>query len=687
MLVFFTMKKIFRKRYHLWVCLFLIGAVLIVYSDVKNFDFIIFDDTQYVTGNRHVQLGLTAENISWSFRFDDKEKTYWHPLTWISHMLDVELFGMKPGHHHLGNVFFHMASTLLLFLALHRMTGALWRSAFVAALFAVHPINVESVAWIAERKNVLSTFFWMLTLLAYAYYHGKPGMIRYLILLFVFALGLLAKPMLVTLPLVLLLLDYWPLSQNSRQEPNGIFERALFDRIAEKVPLLVLSGLSVYLASSSLRGLGNYIPLESIPMTLRIENALVSYIKYIGKMIWPANLAVFYPYPDTVPVWQVVGALIFIICISIFVLYRLKQHAYLAVGWFWFMGTLVPVSGMLQAGLWPAMADRWAYVPLIGLFIMIAWGGDEIVNRWRLKRTPVACTSLAILMTLIMVSRIQVGYWADSITIFKHAIAATGGSWVAHNNLGRALTDLGDEAQAIQHYSAALRHNPNSAHIHVNFGSALLAQGKIDEAADHFEHALKLDPNFAEAYNNLGLARVRRGHIEDAVYLFSIAVQKNSYHSNARQNLKLAVSIQEKINGAVKRMRQSLKIDLAESDMDLKMVELSENKRDLIKTVKNLQSALSRQPGFIRLGENNIAAVSTVMKEYEGLLPLFLKMAEIQPGSADTNYHIACLYSRKGMVEESIKWLNKALTNDPSRREFFLADPDLENMNQYPLKS
>jgi tetratricopeptide (TPR) repeat protein len=506
-------------------------------------------------------------------------------------------------------------------------------------------------------------------------------MVRYLILLFVFALGLLAKPMLVTLPLVLLLLDYWPLGQNSRQEPNGIFERALFDRIAEKIPLLLLSGLSVYLASSSLRGFNNYIPLESIPMTLRIENALVSYIKYIGKMIWPANLAVFYPYPDTVPEWQVVGALIFIVCISILVLYRLKQHAYLAVGWFWFMGTLFPVSGILQAGLWPAMADRWAYVPLIGLFIMIVWGGNEIVNRWRLKSTPVACTSLAILMTLIMVSRIQVGYWTDSITIFKHAIAATGGSWVAHNNLGNALTDIGNEAQAFQHYSAALRHNPNSAHIHVNFGSALLARGKIDEAVDHFEHALKLDPDFTEAYNNLGLAHVRKGNIDKAVYLFRIAHRKSPAHTNVNQNLKLALSIQEKINRAAGRMHRSLNIDPAESGLDLKMIELSKRKRELMEAVNKFQKALARQPGFVQLEAENISAVQTVMKEYDRLLPLFLKINEIQPGSADTSYHIACLYSRKGMAEESIKWLDKALGNDPSRREFYLADPDLEHIN------
>jgi tetratricopeptide (TPR) repeat protein len=246
--------------------------------------------------------------------------------------------------------------------------------------------------------------------------------------------------------------------------------------------------------------------------------------------------------------------------------------------------------------------------------------------------------------------------------------------------LGKALSDLGDEAQAFQHYSAALRHNPNSAHIHVNFGSALMAQGKIEEAADHFEHALKLDPNFAEAYNNLGLARVRRGHIEDAVYLFSIAVQKNPYYSNARQNLKLAVSIQQKINRAVKRMRQSLKIDLTESDMDLKMAELSENKRDLIKTVKNLQSALSRQPGFIRLEANNISAVSTAMKEYEDLLPLFLEVAKIQPAVADARYHVACIYARTGREPEAKKWLSLARAIDPKRWEFFKTDPDLMNL-------
>jgi len=488
--------------------------------------------------------------------------------------------------------------------------------------------------------------------------------------------------MLVTLPFVLLLLDYWPLGQNDRQGSSGVSERTVYHLILEKIPLFVLSGLSVYLSSSSLRGEGSYLSLQSITMTLRIGNALVSYIKYMGKMIWPAHLAIFYPYPDSVPIWQITGALIFLVAVSIFVLFILKQHAYLAVGWFWFIGTLIPVSGLVQAGLWPGMADRWAYVPLIGLFIMIAWGGKEIVNRWRPKRIRVAIALGAVLMALIIVARIQTGHWANSITVFDHAIKATGGSWVAHNNLGKALTDSGRSTEAFQHYSAALRHNPNSAHIHVNFGSALLAQGKIDEAVDHFDHALKLDPDFTEAYNNLGLAHVRRGHIEDAVYLFRIALQKNPYHANANKNLNLAISINAKINQAVTRMRQSLNIDLAESGLDLKMVELSNRKKDLIETLNQYQKALFKQPGYVPLETDHIAAVSTVMKEYENLLPLFLEIIKIEPDSADTSYDIACLYSRNGLLQESKKWLNKALTNDSKKQRFFESDPDLENIKK-----
>jgi tetratricopeptide (TPR) repeat protein len=449
----------------------------------------------------------------------------------------------------------------------------------------------------------------------------------------------------------------------------------------EKIPFFILTAASCVVTYYAQQSGGSLMPSDVFPLASRIANAVVSYVAYIGKMFWPAQLAVFYPYPDSFAVWQVAAAAAVLVAIFIWVTVQIRKRPYLAVGWLWYFGTLVPVIGLVQVG-GQAMADRYTYVPLIGLFIMIAWGGAELVGRWRLKRIRVAIALGAVLMALMIVARIQTGHWANSITVFEHAIKATGGSWVAHNNLGKALTDSGRSTEAFQHYSAALRHNPNSAHIHVNFGSALLAQGKIDEAVDHFDHALKLDPDFTEAYNNLGLAHVRRGHIEDAVYLFRIALQKNPRHANANKNLNLAISINAKINQAVTRMRQSLNIDLAESGLDLKMVELSNRKKDLIETLNQYQKALSKQPGYVPLETDHIAAVSTVMKEYESSLPLFLEIIKIEPDSADTSYHIACLYSRNGMLQESKKWLNKALTNDSKKQRFFESDPDLENIKK-----
>jgi tetratricopeptide (TPR) repeat protein len=671
---------IFRKRCDLWLCLFLIGIVWSVYSGVTNFDFINLDDTQYVTGNRHVQSGLTAENLFWSFR--STQSANWHPLTWLSHMVDVELYGLNAGGHHLTNVLFHIANTLLLFILLRRMIDTFWPSVFVAVLFAVHPLHVESVAWVAERKDLLSAFFGLFAIICYAGYVQRRSRSLYGLTLFCFMLSLMAKPMLVTLPFLMLLLDYWPLG---RLKFNGTGlhpsdqTSSIFPLFFEKIPFFILTGISCVVTYYAQQSSGAVMPFELHPLGIRVANAVVVYMTYIGKMLWPAQLAVFYPYTDSFGFWQVSAAAAVLLGISIGVLIQIRQRPYLAVGWFWYIGMLVPVIGIVQVG-GQAMADRYTYIPLIGLLIMIAWGTDEILVRWRLKRFFVALTAVILMLAIVAVSRIQVGHWANSITLFSHALEVTKGNYLAHLNLGKAFNDMGRGDEAFQHYSAAVHINPYSAPVHVNFGSALLAKGKLEEAADHFEHALKLDPNFAEAYNNLGLARVRRGHIEDAVYLFSIAVQKNPYYSNARQNLKLAVSIQQKINRAVKRMRQSLKIDLTESDMDLKMAELSENKRDLIKTVKNLQSALSRQPGFIRLEANNISAVSTAMKEYEDLLPLFLEVAKIQPAVADARYHVACIYARTGREPEAKKWLSLARAIDPKRWEFFKTDPDLMNL-------
>ena len=385
----------FKTNPKILVCLFLVLTTVGVYGQVSHYDFINYDDDVYVTENRHVQSGLNYEDIVWSFSFANKNSTYWHPLSWISHMLDVQLYGMDAGRHHLTNVLFHIANSIILFLVLHRMTGGLWRSAFVASLFAVHPLNVESVAWIAERKNVLSTFFWMLTLCCYVYYAAKPNFAKYLLLFIVFAFGLLAKPMLITLPFVLLLLDYWPLGRlkikflsldrniAARKSNSSSFRESNYWRlIFEKFPLLVASLVAVYLSSLSLQGQAEFKTLDDVAMMLRLENALISYIKYMAKVIWPQNLAIFYPYPEMVPLWQAIGALVILAGLSVFFIWTLRAKPYLSVGWLWFLGTFIPVSGLLQAGNWPALADRWAYVPIVGLFVMVAWSISNSVKRW-----------------------------------------------------------------------------------------------------------------------------------------------------------------------------------------------------------------------------------------------------------------------------------------------------------------
>jgi tetratricopeptide (TPR) repeat protein len=552
------------------ICLFLALVTLAIFCRVHGYDFVNFDDDVYVTANPRVRGGLTPDDVAWAFR--GVNNAYWHPLTWISHMADVQLWGLDPGRHHLTNVFFHTVNALLLFLALNYMTGALWRSAFVAALFALHPLNVESVAWVAERKNVLSTFFMMLTLLAYGFYAARPALVRYLLMISLFVLGLLAKPMLVTLPFVFLLLDYWPLGRFSlRPTTDGRTGRPL-GLILEKIPLFLLSGLSVYGSSVSVHSIKS---LESVSMTLRLGNALVSCMKYIGKMFWPFNLAVYYPYPKSIPAGQLLASLIVIVIISGLAVRFLKQHAYFAVGWFWFLGTLVPVSGLVQADLWPAMADRWAYVPLMGLFIAMVWGIAELAEGRSFGQKSIAVASILMTGILCSATWIQLGYWKSSVALFRHAIEVTAGNAVAHNNLGNALLNLGDSDAAYQHYAEALRIHPNHAIAHYNMARILTDRGQLDEALSHYEaairsnpqltkayynrgiilaqkgddfaavrnfsHALQLDPGFAEAHNNLGVVLVRQGKVAEAVSHFAEAVQLDGSYIAARRNLQKAM--------------------------------------------------------------------------------------------------------------------------------------------------
>ena len=515
----------------LWISLALIVVNVVVYAPVWNYGFVNWDDPPYVTENPHVLGGLTWQGVAWAFTTEQTGN--WHPLTWLSHMLDVQLYGMNAGGHHLTNLLLHIATTILLFGLLHRMTGALGRSAFVGGLFAVHPLHVESVAWVAERKDVLSTLLWMLTLWAYVGYVRRPRLGRYLVVFLLFALGLMAKPMLVTLPFVLLLLDVWPLNRMSlgADSPGRSGLALLWDQrsvvlrlVWEKLPLLALTVASSIGTFVVQRRGGAVFGLDTIPLSLRAGNALVSYVEYIGKMLWPAGLAVLYPYPRSLPGWWVAGAILGLIGGSLAVIWAARRHPYLPVGWLWYLGTLVPVIGLVQVGN-QAMADRYSYVPLLGLFLMVGWGIPELLAHWPDRSRALPAAAVVAILACAITAGGQVQYWKSSIALWGHTLEVTTENSVAHNFLGNALANDGKISEAIVHYSEALRIKPDFVETHNNLGIALGVQGKSNEAMAHFSEALRINPRFEVAHNNLGVALANQGRIDEAIREFLEALR------------------------------------------------------------------------------------------------------------------------------------------------------------------
>lgn len=515
-------------------------VTLAVFSQISQYQFVSFDDILYVTENRHVTGGLTAENIAWAFTLTEKENTYWHPLSWISHILDYELFGSHAGLHHWTNLLFHIANALLLFHVLRAMTGAIWRSAAVALLFAVHPINVESVAWVTERKNLLSTFFWFLTMGTYLRYARRPGPVRYLGVVLAFCLGLLSKPMLVTLPFALILLDYWPLNR-IRHHGFGQLAGDIGKRFIEKLPLLALSAVSVVLSYASLHRYGEIASAQAVSMGLRITNALVSYIRYLENFFYPRGLAVYYPFPDVVPAWQWVGATFVLVGITMAVIHLRKSQPALIVGWFWYVGTLVPVIGLVQGGLWPALADRWAYVPAIGVFIMLAWGIPHALSAVTRRAKPIlASVSMVALTVLMGLSWVQAGYWSDSTALYSHALRVTDENPVVYNNLATALKDTGKTDAAIGYYHAALRLDPRYHRVYNNLGLALIDRGDMEQGIRNLRRAIEIAPFYAEAHNNLGIMLIHRGRIDVGRRHIERAIAIDPDYPDAQYNLGVA---------------------------------------------------------------------------------------------------------------------------------------------------
>jgi tetratricopeptide (TPR) repeat protein len=716
--VFFARLEFFFKiPIKIRLCLLFGIAIVIVYGQTLGFQFINFDDDLYVTENRFVQAGLTGDNFIWSFNFRDKKKNYWHPLTWISHMLDVDLYGMDPGRHHLTNVLFHLANTLLLFFLLHRMTGTLWRSAAVAILFALHPINAESVAWVAERKNVLSTFFWMLTLLAYIYYTERPHLRRYLVVFCVFCIGLLAKPMLVTLPFVLLLLDYWPLKRIVLGQPAGDNQLPAMGVMMEKIPLLGLSLLSIYVSSASVQGMGNVMTLHSRPLTLRISHATVSYLKYIAKMIWPQNLAVFYPFPDKIPLWQFTAALTVLMVVTLAVFRERKRRPYLGIGWLWYLGTLMPVIGLVQVGLWPAMADRWAYIPSIGIFLMLAWGVPDLWKRRRFSQPALAATLTVVISAGMVLTWIQVAYWKDSFTLFQHALKVTSKNYIADNILGIELKNQGKVDQAVTHFKTAVKIKPSYALPYYNLANSLELQGETAQAIKNYEQAIRLSPDLASAHNNLGVLLEKQGQLNEAVAHFKAVLELNAedagihlnignvlvkqkkydaalehYHAalgmdpenaDIYYNLGIAFNRQGKTEEAIRQFSVALKNnpDFAEAHYNLANVLVKKGRLD--EAIEHYRKALAQKPDYIEV-LNNLAFVLAVQKKYENAVDVLKKWVTLEPDNPKIDYNVAGLYARQNEISTAIKWLATAFQKGYRNCSLIQTDPDLENIRDEP---
>jgi protein O-mannosyl-transferase len=511
------------------VCLFVVTWT--VFGQTLRYDFVNYDDPSYVYQNTRITSGINLANVAWAFTHIHSEN--WHPLTTITHMLDCQLHGLNAGWHHFTNVLLHAIAVVLLFVALQQMTGALWRSAFVSAVFAVHPLHVESVAWIAERKDVLSAVFFMLALIAYLRYTRQPSIGRYLTVVLVVALGLMSKPMLVTLPFVLLLLDYWPLGrfEGHRSNTGG----QVLQLIVEKIPLIALSAVSSIVTFLAQRGAIGWT--EQLPVSERINNAFVAYVVYIRQMFWPIGLAVFYPHPENrLPVWEVSLALIVLAAITVAAFVFRKRAPYFVTGWLWYLGMLVPVIGLLQVG-WQGHADRYTYLPQIGLYIAVTWAVTDLTRSWHFQRVALGGAAVLIVGALSCCAWLQTSYWRDSETLFTHALAVTSNNDVALNNLGIIFLDKGQLDDAISRLQAALDLRPENAPAHDNLAKALLKKGQVAEAMVHYRKFLELDPANVEARNTLGTALIQQGHVREAIDQWQEALAIQPENGNAASNL------------------------------------------------------------------------------------------------------------------------------------------------------
>jgi len=665
----------------------LILSTLLVFWQVRNFDFVNYDDDRYVYENPHVLNGLTHDGTIWAFTTGCMAN--WHPSTWLSLMLDCQLFGTNPGWMHLINLLLHLVNTLLLFAVLKKMTGSLWPSAFVAAAFALHPMHVESVAWIAERKDVLSTLFWMLTLLAYVSYVKRPATLRYLVTITIFAIGLLTKPMLVTLPFVFLLLDYWPLNRftaefaETAEKKNKINSACSATSavssakrlIVEKIPFFALSVVSSVITFLVQRSGGAMVDIDALALKGRVANAFLSYATYIGKMFWPQNLAVFYHFDvRTIQSRRIMLCALLLLVISIFVIRFGRTKKYLPVGWFWFVGTLIPVIGLVQVG-GQAYADRYTYISYTGLFIIIAWGMPELLSKWPYKKIVLGIAAAMVLTAMGIGTYRQVGYWKNSSTLFTHAIEVTQNNYIAHSGLGVIYGKLGRWQDAIESFKQAIKIKPDYADVHGNLGIAYGRLGRYQEAIEASKQAIRIKPDFAEAHCNLGNAYLNLGCYQEAIEASKQAIRIKPDYADAYYNLGGTYNNLGRYQEAIEASKQAIRIkpDYAEVHYNLGIA--YGNLGRYQDAVEAFKQAIRIKPDYAE-AHNNLGFAYSNLGRYQDAIESFKQAIKIKPDYAKAHYNLGTTYlitSDKGSALEEYKIL-KNLDAEQAKALFNLID-------------
>lgn len=593
------------------ICVVTIG----IYWQVNSHEFINYDDDIYITDNENIKNGFSFKTVLWAFT--DTSSGNIHPLTWFSHILDYTLFGADAGNHHLVNVVFHVANSILIFIVFRRMTGTLWRSAFLSAMFALHPLHVESVTWASERKDVLSTLFFLLTIWAYIQYVQNRQRKTYLLSIFLYILGLMSKPMLVTLPFVLLLLDYWPLRRFDFVHPSGFSElgsgrsRFPWSLVYEKTPFFILTVFWSFLTFVAQQAQGAVKTLDAFPLHVRLANAVVGYIRYLEKTALPNHLAVLYPHQGMPSFTAILcSSVLLIVLFSAAWIWR-NNRPWFVAGWLWYVGTLVPVIGIIQIGH-HSIADRYAYIPMIGVSIMIAWGATEFVNKRHISHKVLWMAGFSVLLYFSVFTYRQIGYWSDSITLLTHTVEITENNYRSHYNLGNALSEKGRTDEAIDHYKEAIRINPEYAPSYNNLANALANQGQYEDAIPYFHEAIRIDPESVEAYRNLGLV----------------------------------LSFQGKTDEAIQYMREAVRI-------------------------KPNDAVAHNDLGYLLLKKG---------REKEAL-EHFLEEINLRPDTGfQTFYTIARIYGKNGNIEKAISWLSLAVEKGFDRWEFLRKDRFMESV-------